>query len=154
MTLTLDGTAASLIESISFDRIPGPCKYNAQHHRYGIGWHTPAGLKTCRHIWWCSHPLCEQGETRWRLSTCPAEVKLTQWIPCAGKDTIAVAYLLIIFPVDRQPHMEARIGICDQWENRRYGNLGNPDERRLFTQRYFAESGPGVYPATIREAHQ
>lgn len=139
---------ASIVESISFDRTPGPCKYNAAHHRYGIMWHTPAGLKTCAHAWWCSHPLCEQGETRWRLSTSPPEVKLTQWIP-HFPNFAAVAYLLIVFPLRGQPRIEARIGIPSQWEDPVRGNVG--EDHRLFTQRYYGESGPGVYPATIIE---
>jgi hypothetical protein len=149
-------TAASIIESIKFTRFPGVCEFSDRHSQYQIRWTDPHGIVTAHHVFWCDHPLCDFSQTRWRLSTSPPEVKLTAWI---GPDAtfriphIAAAYLLLTF--DREgrklPQMIARIGICDQWQDRFAGNVGEPGERRLFTERYFAESGPGVYPATIED---
>jgi hypothetical protein len=137
---------ASIIESIRFTRFPGICEYGKQHDQYQIRWTDPTGLHTVHHVYWCPHPICDTSP--WRLGFKP-EVKLTAWIR-----PIATAYLLLIHdPEGRKlPHMEARVGICDQWQDRSAGNTGEPGEHRLFTERYFAESGPGVYPAPIVDA--
>jgi hypothetical protein len=74
---------------------------------------------------------------------------LTLWVPTVPT-VVAVAYLLLVFPLDALPRIEARIGICDQWRDRQAGNVALPGEdHKLFTDRYFAEAGPGVYPAPI-----
>lgn len=145
-TMEIDGTTASLVESIRFTRTPGTCEWRGHHDRWEITWGEGRDDQRA-HVYWCDHPVCDLGETRWRLLDSPPEVKLTQWIPPGG--LVAVAYLLLVFPRDALPRMEARIGICDQWQDRQFGNYGSDAERRLFTERYFAESGPGVYPATI-----
>lgn len=150
--IELRGSPESVIESIRFARsgttVGPPC---GGRHRYTITWAhcgEPGGPPR-RWVDWCDHPLCPFEESRWRLRDSPAEVKLTAWVPAPGR-SIAVAYLLVVYPLDALPRMEARIGICDQWEDRRYGNgAAERDPRRLFSQRYFAESGPGIYPAHI-----
>lgn len=141
-------TTASIVESIKFTRRPGSCEFGNRHDGYTIAWTRPDGTRVSHATYWCPHPLCGMSSTRWRMSTSRPEVQLTEWIPSVP-NAVAVAYLLVIYPPGALPYMEARIGICDQWEDRRAGNIGDPDERRLFTQRYFAESGPGVYSAPI-----
>lgn len=145
---------ASIIESITFTRYPGVCENGDRHDRYDISWTDAAGVVTCEHVYWCPHPFCDTEP--WRLSVSPPTVKLTSWV---GADAafriphLATAYLLLTYDVEGRelPQMVARIGICDQWQDRAAGNIGEPGERRLFTERYFAESGPGVYPALIED---
>lgn len=149
----LAGSTASLVESIKFTRVPGRCENSDQHDRYEISWTDLDGKRDTSHVYWCPHPFCDT--TSWRLSTAPY-VLLTRWV---GPDTefriphIATAYLLLIADPEgrRFEQVVARVGICDQWQDRAAGNIGEPGERRLFTERYFAESGPGVYPAPIVE---
>lgn len=147
-------STASIVESIKFTRLPGICEYGKHHDQYQIRWTDPNGLTTANHVFWCSHPICDTSPIR--LGTRP-EVKLTSWISPAVDfpfPHIATAYFLLTHdPEGRKlPKMVARIGICDQWQDRSAGNVGEPGERRLFTERYFAESGPGVYPAPIQDA--
>lgn len=154
-TMELAGTASSLVESIRFTRTPGSCENGDRHDCYTITWTDANGVPTREQVYWCPHPFCDTSP--WRLSSSPPQVKLTSWI---GADAsfriphIATAYLLLIDDPEGRtlPQMVARIGICDQWQDRSRGNVGEPGERRLFSERYFAESGPGVYPASITTA--
>lgn len=137
---------AGIVESIHFTKTPGTCEHGGDHSKYSIHWTEPGWNKEV-FTYWCDHPICEAGVTRWRLLPSPPEVKLTKWIP--SPPAAAVAYLLLAFPVDALPRMEARIGIVSQWQDPTFGNYGEDNEMKLFTERYFAESGPGVYPAPI-----
>lgn len=146
------GTAASMIESIKFVRIPGACDRGPRHDRYEIRWVDPAGGQHINHVYWCRHPLCAAASTLWLSPLRAPRVCLTSWIPHIP-NAAAVAYLLATARVEDGcivPEMQARVGICSQWEDLRAGNIYSPTgERKLFTQRYFGESGPGVYSAEI-----
>lgn len=146
MTMQLSGSHASIIESIAFTREQGTCDYGDHHDLYRIKWTQADGEVNGEHVYWCPHPLCDT--SRWHIGR-QIRVMLTAWIPGVG-----YAYLLLVEDPDglRLPHMEARIGIQDQWQSAQYGNYGEDWERRLFTERYFAESGLGVYRAHIVDA--
>lgn len=136
-------TTSSIVESIGFYRVPGTCEHGGHHHLYRITWTNLDGLDKSGQVYWCDHPFCDTSP--FRLGAWP-EVKLTAWV-----QPVANAYLLATFDPEGRtlPKMVARVGIVDQWQSREFGNYGEDWERRLFTERYFAESGPGVYPATI-----
>lgn len=156
VSLELSPTSASIIESIKFTRRPGSCEHCDRHDSYTIGWTSLDGTRVTHGVYWCPHPLCSDGDSPWRSAGTPY-VKLTEWIiPGGGWPPIATAYLLVITGVRDQrvvTEIQARIGICSQWKDPSSGNFAEPDEEpKLFTQRYFAESGPGVYPATIEDA--
>ncbi|MBX9918853.1 MAG: hypothetical protein K2Y33_03310 [Mycolicibacterium frederiksbergense] len=150
--IAVEGSTAGMVESITFTREPGSCEHGDQHDRYEISWTRPDGTREAHHVHWCPAPLCD--ESPWHFPSTPL-VKLTAWV--SGRpniyDAVATAYLLAITEVrDGQvvAEMQARIGICDQWKDRSHGNYAEPDEEpKLFTERYFAESGPGIYPAHI-----
>lgn len=151
--IELRGSPESVIESIRFTRTR--MAVDCPLYRYDITWagRGEFGLHPKSTVW-CDNWLCPLeggiGGTRWRMQgdTRP-EVKLTAWVPRPG-NALAVAYLLLVYGPDALPRMEARVEIRSQWKDFSVGNREEPGEpRRLFSQRYFDESGPGIYPAHI-----
>lgn len=147
---------AGIVESIRFIREPGECELpGARHDKWIIQWSDSNGTHS-NHTYWCDHPCCDMSDQQWHLMRHLMTVKLTAWI--LGYGCHLVAYYLIEQPINNHddspfpylPRMVARIGIGSQWEDPIFGNLSPVNgERSLFTQRYFAIEGPGVYPAEI-----
>jgi hypothetical protein len=112
---------------------------------YRIEWTAPDGLDHVHQHLWCRH--C----STWNVLPDRTHLILTAWLPTVGR-SVAVAYVVMVpQPPSAGWHWEpqGRIGICSQWQDPVYGNVGEPGEHRVFSKRYFAESGPGVYPVPI-----
>lgn len=152
--MNLSGTAASLVETVSFHRRPRPlCEvcgfvtfdYEIRDARpRSTAWY---GCAKCFQL-----TLWQPGDPPDDFpSVPPPRVLMTQWI-----DNVAVAYLMVKFnefsPTLHNREVVARIGIANQWKDPVYGNVEDPGEpRKLFTQRYFSIDGPGVYPVDIQD---
>jgi hypothetical protein len=135
--------SASVIESVRATRMLCPCDHGHNCYTYWLSWTEPDGEPEERTVTHCPHPLCDTSP--WQLPPIRPHVLLTAWIPKAswGQSSRIAAYLLTIPGTDR---VVARIGICAQWEDRQRGN-----GHGLFTERYFGESGPGIYPVPIED---
>ena len=134
-----------MIESIRFTRhlVGSPC----HAIRLGIHWTEPNGLRTATFNDWCS--ACDLPGM---FETYDAAVAHSEWLGPAHE---LLAYILVV------PHehengtvfkLEARIGVATQWRDPQAGNIEEEGAPwNSFTERYYAESGPGIYPAPIEE---
>lgn len=142
------------------------CSDAAQHERerYTIRWRDTDGGESSTWTENCWHPICDDSPWIFLMEEAEGTVRprvlVDEWIrpnlraaylPGGGRNAVAVAYVLLL-RTWRKDHIHheivARIGIPDQWEDPQYGN--NRDE--LFSRRYYAHEGPGVYPADFSEA--
>lgn len=136
-----------MIESIRFTRHPvgEPC----HAIRLGIHWTDPDGQGNASFRDWCA--ACDI-DIPGIFGTYDFAVAHSEWL---GPNHEFLAYILVV------PHehergtgfkLEARIGVSSQWQDPRAGNVEEEGASwKSFTERYFAESGPGIYPAPIEQ---
>lgn len=135
--------SAGIVESVQATRLLRPCDHGHSCYTYWLSWTEPEGQREERTVTYCAHPLCDTSP--WQLPPIRPQVLLAAWVPKQTwtRASVATAYLLTIPGTNR---VEARIGIRSQWDDAQFGNGDG-----LFTERYFAESGSGVYPLPITD---
>lgn len=159
MTQLTGGSIESMVESVKITRTPHKCIDSetgyVQHegaYGYTLHWTEPDGKDHGQQSYYCPHPICDRRPLLLRHPR--THIVDSAWLPKASFSltTVATVYILVIDGEDPLlPEVVGRIGICSQWDDPVSGNYGAPGERRLFSQRYWAESGPGVYPVPIED---
>jgi hypothetical protein len=142
-------SVASVIESVHLSFFKPQVFCHARVYR--INWTDPDGTPQLKVKTWCG--VCDAFRDfgnelilhAWLPS--PEYAKAEARTPHPPKSIVATAYILLT-----NDGLQGRIGICDQWEDRAAGNrgpVGGPF--KLLTERYWGESGPGIYPVPVHE---
>jgi hypothetical protein len=142
-------SVASVVESVHLSFFKPQIFCHARHYR--IEWTDPDGRRAQVAKLWCGvcDPFRAFGNElilhAWLPS--PEYVRAKTRTPYPPPEIVATAYILMT-----NDGAVGRIGICDQWEDRQAGNkgpVGGPF--KLLTERYWGESGPGIYAIPVHE---
>jgi hypothetical protein len=143
-------STASIVESVRLSFFKPQIFCHARVYR--IAWTDPDGTEQLKAKTWCG--VCDAFRAFGNGLILHAWLPSPEYIRAIPRtlyppiqNHVATAYILMT-----NDGLQGRIGICDQWEDRAAGNVGPVGGPfKLLTERYWGESGPGVYPVPVHE---